>query len=119
MLYTFQEIRFLLLILLCIPLLLFVPLIFQRGKTEVKISEIPDYVTREEIIRLRVAVTYEGLLPLAGLKVRGSWQVHGAKRLSVESRIRGLGGHLVLVVPCRCGVHVVYCLVEPVVVATA
>ncbi len=92
MLYTFQEIRFLLLILLCIPLLLFVPLIFQRGKTEVKISEIPDYVTREEIIRLRVAVTYKGLLPLAGLKVRGSWQVHGAKRLSVESRIRGLGG---------------------------
>ncbi len=92
MLYTFQEIRFLLLILLCIPLLVFVPLVFQRHKTEVKISEIPDYVTREENIRLRVTVTNKSLLPLAGLKVRGTWQVHGAKRLSVESRIRGLSG---------------------------
>ena len=66
LLYTFQELRFLWLILLCVPVLVFVPLVFQRRKTEVKISEIPDYVTREENIRLRVTVTYKGLLPLAG-----------------------------------------------------
>lgn len=92
LLYTFQGMRFLWLILLCVPLLVFVPLVFQRRKTEVKISEIPDYVTREENIRLRVTVTYKGLLPLAGLKVRGSWQPYGAKRLPVESGIQGLSG---------------------------
>lgn len=90
MLYTFQGLRFLLLILLCVPALVFVPLVFQRRKTEITVSEIPDYVTREESIRLRVKVIYKGLLPLAGLKLRGSWQAYGVKRLPIDSRIHGL-----------------------------
>lgn len=92
MLYTFQGLRFLLAILLCIPLLCLIPLVVQRRKTEVKISGIPDYVTRGESIRLRVTVTYKGRLPLAGLRIRGSWKAHGEKPLSVENRIQGMGG---------------------------
>lgn len=92
LLYNFQGMRFLLLLLLCVPWLVLIPLVFQKYQTEVKISEIPAYVTREENIRLRVAVTYKGLLPLAGLKVSGAWQTCGAKPLSVESIIRGFSG---------------------------
>lgn len=92
MLYTFQGLRFLLVLLLCIPVICLVLLVPQRRKTEVDISGIPDYVTRGEGIRLRVTVTYKGRLPLAGLKVRGTWQAYGAKSLRVENMMRGLSG---------------------------
>lgn len=92
MLYTFQGLRFLLALLLCIPLLCLIPLVLQKKKTEVKISGIPDYITREDSIRLRVTVTYKGRLPLAGLRIRGTWRAYGEKPLCVESRVQGMSG---------------------------
>ncbi|MDE5588056.1 MAG: DUF58 domain-containing protein [Acetatifactor sp.] len=92
MLYTYQELRFLLAILLCVPVLCPIPLAVQRRKTEVVISGIPDYVTRGESIRLRVTVTYKGRLPLAGLRIRGIWQAYGEKPLRVENRMQGMSG---------------------------
>ncbi|MDE6639961.1 MAG: DUF58 domain-containing protein [Acetatifactor sp.] len=92
MLYTYQGLRFLLAILLCVPVLCPIPLVVQRRKTEVEISGIPDYVTRGESIRLRVTVTYKGRLPLAGLRIRGTWQAYGEKTLRVENRMQGMSG---------------------------
>lgn len=92
MLYTFQGLRFLLALLLCVPVLCLIPLAVQGRRTEVEIREMPDYVTRGESIRLRVTVTYRGRLPLAGLRIKGIWKAYGEKPLGVENRIRGMSG---------------------------
>lgn len=92
MLYTYQGLRFLLALLLCIPVLCLAPLVWQKRKMEVKISGMPEYVTRGESIGLRVTVTYKGRLPLAGLRIRGTWQAYGEKPLGVENRMQGMGG---------------------------
>lgn len=92
MLYNFQKLRFLLAVLLCVPVLCLIPLPFRKRKTEVELKGIPEYVTRGECIRLRATVTYKGRLPLAGLRIKGIWRAHGAKALRVESMIRGLCG---------------------------
>lgn len=92
MLYTFQGLRFLLVLLLCVPVICLVLLVPQRRKTEVEISGIPEYVTRGESIRLRVTVIYKGRLPLAGLEIRGTWQAYGAKALRIKNMMHGLSG---------------------------
>ena len=92
MLYTFRALRFMLLLLLCVPVICRILLVPQRRKTEVEISKIPDYVTRGEHIGLRVAVTYKGRLPLAGLGMRGTWRAYGEKPLRIENMMHGLGG---------------------------
>ncbi|MCM1190834.1 MAG: DUF58 domain-containing protein [Butyrivibrio sp.] len=92
MLYTFQGLRFLLALLLCVPLLCLLSLLPQKRRVEVEIGGMPDYVTRGECIRLRVTVTHKGRLPLAGLKIRGTWRAHGEKPLKVENMTRGLSG---------------------------
>lgn len=92
LLYTYQGLRFLLALLLCVPALCLAPLPLQKRRTEVKISGIPDYVTRGEDIRLRVTVINRSRLPLAGLRIRGIWKAYGEKPLKVEGRLRGMGG---------------------------
>lgn len=92
MLYTFQELRFMLLLLLCVPVICRLLLVPKRQKTEVKISGIPDYMTRGERIRLRVTVTYKGRLPLAGLGIRGTWRAYGEKPMRIENMMHGLSG---------------------------
>lgn len=92
MLYNFQELRFLLAILLCVPLLCLILVLPQRRKTELELKGIPEYVTRGESIRLRAVVTYKGRLPLAGFRIKGIWRAWGVKTLRVESMVRGLGG---------------------------
>lgn len=92
MLYTFQELRFMLSLLLCVPVICRILLVPQRRKTEVKISGIPDYMTRGERIRLRVTVTYKGRLPLAGLGIRGTWRAYGEKPVRIENMMQGLSG---------------------------
>lgn len=92
MLYTFQGLRFLLALLICVPLLCRIPLTVQRRRTQVEISGIPDYVTRGEDIRLRVRVVCQGWLPLAGLRIRGIWKSQGQKDLKVENWLWGMRG---------------------------
>lgn len=92
MLYTFQGLRFLLAVLLCVPVLCLILLLPQKRKTEVELKEIPEYVTRGESIRVRATVTYKGSFPMAGLRIKGIWRAHGTKDLRVESMMRGLGG---------------------------
>lgn len=92
MLYTFQGLRFLLIMLLCVPVAVLLPLPAQRRKTEVKINGIPDYATRGENIRLRVTVVYKGRLPLAGLGIKGIWKAYGEKPLRINHMTHGLGG---------------------------
>lgn len=92
MLYTFQGLRFLLLLLLCIPVICLGFLLFQKRRTKVDISGIPDYVTRGETVRLRVTVTENSSLPLAGTEIKGTWKAYGKKNLRFREMLEGLCG---------------------------
>ncbi len=92
MLYDFQGLRFLLVLLLCIPLLCLGFLLPQKRGTEVDISGVPAYMTRGETIRLRVKVINRGRLPLAGIRIRGIWQAYGEKKLRFAEMLEGLSG---------------------------
>ena len=92
MLYTFQGLRFLLLLLLCIPVISLGFLLPQRRRTKVDISGIPDYVTRGETVTLRVKVAENSRLPLACVGIRGTWKAYGERKLRFRETIAGMSG---------------------------
>lgn len=92
MLYTYQGLRFLLLLLICVPVVSLGFLLPQKHRTKVDIGGIPDHVTRGETVRLRVTVAEKSMLPLAGLGIKGTWKAYGEKELRFREMLAGLCG---------------------------
>lgn len=92
MLYTYQGLRFLLLLLFCIPVISLILFLPQKRRTKVDISGIPDYVTRGETVRLRVKVAEKSVLPLAGVEIKGTWKAYGEKKLRFRKMLAGMRG---------------------------
>lgn len=91
MLYTFQELRFLLGVLLVLPPVCLAMLLLKAPRCRVEAGELPSWVTRGTRVRLAVKAVYRGVLPLAGLNMKVTWRLNGNQAETYRKQFWGLG----------------------------
>lgn len=90
MLYTFQELRFLLGVLLVLPFVCLFFLLIKAPRCRVEAEELPSCVTRGTSVRLTVKAVHRGVLPLAGMGVDVTWRLDGNKAKRYREQFWGM-----------------------------